>query len=533
MKKGKWFWPSMAVMLFLQLTAVLYFCNLKQGFHYDEYYSYYSSNATNALFMPEEGWKDVDEIRSEFQVSSDESLNYGLVNEMQSLDVHPPLYYFLLHTVCGLSRDVFSKWQGIAINLVFFVLSWWILVKITGIFTENRLVMMAVCLLFGFSPAVYSGVTFIRMYTMLSFECLLFLYIHLKALKEDKFTWKNFYLPVAVVSFLGFYTHYYFAVFLFFLALSVFIYFLTRKGSRGKAFLYAVSTGIGLLAVVMVYPASLRHIFRGYRGTEAMDAFFSFSNIFERLNFFYDLTNEYAFGGTLSFLLIVAVLLLLTVGFLQKRHGRKRIGCHKEMTVTVVTVLGYFLVVAKTALLNAEEAIRYEMPIYGLLILIMILGIYNLLEACLQNEGGKASLKRKRIQNGILIAVLGIVLLGQLLALYHKKVCFLYEDDLENIEWAGVNKDAAVAYIYQPDKSWMIWDESLELMQYDNIYFLSNSVDSVKEDLKLKRAEEIYVYSMRGENSEKVLKMLQKENGKTDSCEKVRELLYCDLYLLR
>ena len=43
----------------------------------------------------------------------------------------------------------------------------------------------------------------------------------------------------------------------------------------------------------------------------------------------------------------------------------------QALMLTVFVTMGYFLVVAKTALLNAEEAIRYEMPIYGLLILAM------------------------------------------------------------------------------------------------------------------------------------------------------------------
>lgn len=40
--------------------------------------------------------------------------------------------------------------------------------------------------------------------------------------------------------------------------------------------------------------------------------------------------------------------------------------------IPAAAVLGYFLVVTKTALLTAEEANRYQIPIYGLILLLMM-----------------------------------------------------------------------------------------------------------------------------------------------------------------
>ena len=41
MKNKKIFLPGMILLLIIQLCAALFFCTQKQGFHYDEYYSYY------------------------------------------------------------------------------------------------------------------------------------------------------------------------------------------------------------------------------------------------------------------------------------------------------------------------------------------------------------------------------------------------------------------------------------------------------------------------------------------------------------
>ena len=58
-------------------------------------------------------------------------------------------------------------------------------------------------------------------------------------------------------------------------------------------------------------------------------------------------------------------------------------------------------------------------------------------------------------------------------------------------------------------------------------------MESVAVDSQLSEADEIYVYAMRGDAAQEMLENLAKVNGKSDSCTKVRELLYCDLYLIK
>lgn len=527
----------MFLLLVIQFLAAFYFCTQKQGYHYDEYYSYYSSNVTYALVPTDMEWKDTAEIRSEFMVLEDAKPGYGMVKLMQSLDVHPPLYYYLLHTVCYLTKGVFSKWQGLSLNLVFFVLSWLTLAAITKEITgNNKKKILAVCALFGFSPAIFSGITFIRMYMMLTFECLLLMYVQVRAIMREKRTFAGFYLPVMLLSFLGFHTHYYFAVFLFFVAASVCLYFFFRKETRKTAFLYATAVLSGMLLSVLAYPACLGHIFRGYRGTEAQDAFFDVGNIGQRLSFFFNLTNEYAFGNMLTLLLLAAILLGVTKKFAINYKGIRLQTESKTEDTTVVrekraialvgiVTVGYFLVVAKTALLNAEEAIRYEMPIYGLLILCMVFVLDSGL-SFFKTE------KNSRVLGGVFVGLIAITLLGEVGELSRGKVCFLYQKDAENVAWAREHASESVAYIYNTTNQWMIWDESEELMQYEEIYFLSSDHESVTADSKLSEADHVYVYKMRGDAADSVFEELVKENGGFARIKKIRELLYCDLYEL-
>lgn len=527
MKNKKIFLPCMILLLVIQLCVAFYFCVQKQGFHYDEYYSYYSSNVTGGLHPTDMEWKDTDEIRSEFMALPGEGLAYGTVKLMQSWDVHPPLYYYVLRTVCVLTSGVFSKWQGLSINLLFFVFSWIVLALITKELTGNDKKKIAlVCALFGFSPAIFSGITFIRMYMMLTFACLLILYVHIRAIMRGKLSLGGVYVPVILLSFAGFQIHYYFAVFLFFLAASVSLYLFFHKNTRKTAFVYAAAVILGMLLSVAAYPACISHIFRGYRGTEAQDAFFDMHNIGQRLNFFFDLTDEYVFGGMLVILVLVMILLGLTWKVKNSKQNKEQWSPQKKaIMLTLAVTMGYFLVVAKTALLNAEEAIRYEMPIYGLLILLVVL--------CLDRQAEVFTTdKNRKWMQGAFLFLMGLTLAGQLYGLIQGKVCFLYPQDTQNVAWAEENHDKDVVYIYSPVNQWMIWDDSEELMQYEQIYFISSTQENVVSDKRLSETHHVYVYKMRGEEADAVFEKIIGQNGGFRDIKLIRELLYCDLYEL-
>ena len=107
----------------LSLAVNLYYCFQKAGFHEDEYYTYFSSNRSIGLYQPDREWQDDLTILTEFTVKPGERFNYGLVKLVQSWDVHPPLYYYIFHTVCSFFPLEFTKWSGLITNLIAFLLS--------------------------------------------------------------------------------------------------------------------------------------------------------------------------------------------------------------------------------------------------------------------------------------------------------------------------------------------------------------------------------------------------------------------------
>lgn len=542
-KENKKWIGLMTLIMMLQLVVASYFCMQKQGFHYDEYYSYYSSNATYGLAPTNREWKEVEQIRSEFMVREGEGFNYGLVKIMQSYDVHPPLYYMILHTICSFFPGIFSKWFGLGLNLVLFAICFALMAYLSyHVFHKKKEPALVTCLLFGTQVGVLSGITFIRMYMLLTMWCLLAMIWHIPTWQgKMKLTVRNGIALWALVT-LGFLTHYYFAVFLFFLAAYTCLYnWLVKKDFRGSV-IYGVVVCSGMVTAVLYYPSCLSHIFRGYRGTEATGAFFDLGNTVFRVKFFTDLMNQSVFGGTLWILLIVVVLLFVTVRC--KRKNKKKLwnviqeqeGIFHILFVT----LGYFLVVAKTALLNAEEANRYELPIYGFCMLLMVAAVYYLLQElklCIENKlsGEKKQCEDNKVRVltfAIAGVCFGLVFAAQVVALFQGKVQFLYQKDATNIAWAKEHKDSAVVFLYNPNNVWMIWDESEELMQYDRIYFASLTDESPLEDIELREADEVYVYTARMDQAEGLMDDLMDKNPKLEAREMIRELLYFDLYHL-
>lgn len=549
-KKGKLF-LILGILLMLQVIAAFCFCMKKTGFHYDEYYSYYSSNVTWGLVPTDREWKDGSEIKNEFAVLPQERFQYPTVIRMQTYDVHPPFYYILLHTVCSLTPGVFSKWAGLALNLLFFVGSWFLLAglawQLAGKAENGKpafrwAAVFFTCLLYGFNPAVFSGIMLMRMYMLLGFLMLLLTWLHVRALEERR-RGRKFWLPVIITIYLGFLTHYYFAVYLFFLAAAMECYLLFEKaegrtwGQKWKdCILYGSAVVGAMLLAVVGYPACLGHIFRGYRGTEAMGAFFDLGNTLGRLRFFTGLLNEYAFGSTLPFLLLGILLLSLTALALQRtrkgvKAGQSFVERYRTILIPAVAAVGYFAVVTKTALLTAEEANRYQIPIYGLIwVLTVVLLALLVQKICALAAAGKSG---KKIMKTGLIGLGAMLLLpaaGEIYGLAQNKVLFLYEEDADHIAFARQNHEVPVIYFYNGNLTWMIWDDSLELMQYDKIYFVNMADLSPLEDEEISAADRVFVYIARNESAQEALRAAEACMGDGAKAEYLRELLYCDLY---
>ena len=520
------------ITIVLQLAVALCFCMQKQGFHYDENYSYYSSNVTYGLNPPDGDWLSGSTIAEEFCITPGMGFNFPLVAQMQSFDVHPPVYYFLLNIICSLSSGIFSKWQGLSLNLIFFVISELLIIAIADkVGNKNKAITWFSLALFGFSPAIISGITFIRMYMLLTSECMALILLHMNMLTDIKNSsslsrFAKYLIQIAVTVYIGFLTHYYFAVFAFFVSAFTTLYLFFSKNTRKTSYIYAITVIAGLLSAVLSYPASLRHIFRGYRGTEAMGAFFDMNNLSDRMGLFVGLIDDYVLNRTFYILLLIILL-----AYVQVRFMNKRVSPNLCFGLSFITAVGYFAIVMKTALMNYEEAVRYEMPIYGLLIILIVVSLYSLItNTSPVTEGDSRGGQVQRLLVGVILA---ITLVMQFKGLYDGKVLFLYPEEKSEKEFATEHKDDVIIYVYDNDNKWKMWDNAHELEQYNRIYCIEMNHEGGIDNRELLEAKHAYAYVMRYDAGKQLIHRFITDNPNLHTAVLIEERGFADIYELR
>ena len=520
------------ITIVLQLAVALCFCMQKQGFHYDENYSYYSSNVTYGLNPPDGDWLSGSTISEEFCITPGKGFNFPLVAQMQSFDVHPPVYYFLLNIICSLSSGIFSKWQGLILNLIFFVISELLIIAIANkVGNNNKAITWFSLALFGFSPAIISGITFIRMYMLLTSECMALILLHMNMLTDIKNNsslsrFVKYLIQIAVTVYIGFLTHYYFAVFAFFVAAFTTLYLFFSKSTRKTSYIYAITVIAGLLSAVLSYPASLRHIFRGYRGTEAMGAFFDMNNLSDRMGLFVGLIDDYVLNRTFYILLLIILL-----AYVQVRFMNKRVSPNLCFGLSFITAVGYFAIVMKTALMNYEEAVRYEMPIYGLLIILIVVSLYSLItNTSPVTEGDSRGGQVQRLLVGVILA---ITLVMQFKGLYDGKVLFLYPEEKSEKEFATEHKDDVIIYVYDNDNKWKMWDNAHELEQYNRLYCIEMNHEGGIDNRELLEAKHAYAYVMRYDAGKQLIHRFITDNPNLHTAVLIEERGFADIYELR
>lgn len=490
------------------MIAAVVCCSRKMGMHEDEFYSYYSSNRTYGLTA--EGTVSRDMIMDELTVRSGEGFNFALVKEVQSWDVHPPLYYFILHFVCSLTPGIFSMWQGLIINLICLFISLLLMKRIGNLLlggsgdsasvtpdTQQKkpgeVLIDLTILAWGISAATLTGVVFIRMYMLLTVWILAVTLLHLK--KNENV---SFWVILGAVTFCGFMTHYYFFIWLFFLAVAWNIREIAVTKSIRTTLCYGLTMIVSFGLCYIFYPVFPAQMFRGQRGAQATGNFLDPGNTWERITFFAKKINRIGFGGILWVLAgLTVIMYLLNAGGrrgLRRKEARRSANdprgsvSFSDTGVLMCALIGYFPVVSKTALMLGDSSIRYVMPVLGILYLCLAAGISA-------GTCGIAETLTHDADRGVRYGVIAACVIMSVLAVFdlvsdlHGNVSFLYPEKREHMEILSRYPDADVVYAYPPGQSWVIWADMTELLMFDEIY----CIPSDEPDTGYDRPAVVYV----------------------------------------
>jgi len=514
------------IIVLLSSILAFYYISEKEGFHEDEIFSYGSSNyrydniyksfgpsaadldyfhnhilnltfpnnfteSINFLNNKEEYqnefnetltkeipiWKTKEDLLEYLTIKKTDIWNYFSVWINQTIDVHPPLFYFAVHFISSFSMNHFSKYSIFIVNFIFFLLTLLGIYKIVKKLTNQKWANLAI-FFYGTSIGAMNTVLFQRMYMMLTAFFIWYLYYSIKFLKE-KFTKKDKIL-YSFIIFSGFLTQYYFCIYcvLIFIMMS---YFLMKEKNLKKLktifFLHLIPALLGIL----LFPASISHIFFSYRGIGSTS---NKSKTFPSMLFYFIKNMGSSIGLSFISLFILLVFLIIL--------GRRKKENQKLFWLLLLPIIIFLFMMAKLSpFLGENYTSRYIMPLFPIFILVII---YTL------NTINK--------QNIFKISSIFIIFLS-IFQIFHLKPVYLFSDYKEAISISLENQDKYFMYIF--DNYFTHLKDLPEMLNYKRHKIINHNIYDftlLKEDEELMKQGEFILCIKSWINEKEILEKI-------------------------
>ena len=380
-------WIIFAILL-INVCLVEYYFSLRTDFHVDEYFTVGHSNSTQGAYLI----KGINSISAENNISTfsvpicfsgDYARNYTSVKEGKGFNyhnivknlkqsVHPPLYYFLTHTMYSFFPKDFDKWMNFPINIAFFILTFLVVYALARDIFKDEFMSCLTVILFGFCLATLNMAVFIRSYIMQMFIGSVLFYCHYKLLQQDKVR-NSTLLQIFLFSYLGFLTHFYFLVFSFMLSAVTCCYFLLRR-QRRDLFIYAGGMLFSVVLFFVTYPSAFHLLFYSSRGSQAQGInFYSYDLYYNALSKAVEFIVEYIFAfNSLDLVLFLWIIFFgISIIFLQKK--KEKISREvKFLTICCVLFL------AAIAVVSPHMGVYYDRYFATIVPVICVLVVYYL-----------------------------------------------------------------------------------------------------------------------------------------------------------
>lgn len=364
------------LVLIAVMTVTMYWCVEKSDMFIDEIATYGLSNSYYAPFIQYIPEDDIlnnkvltqEQLHDFLTVSPEDAFQYDSVYYNQTQDTQPPLYYFLLHTVCSVFQESYSKWIGLAINLVLYFFTIIILYQIGQSILDSKKYAALAALLYGLSYGGLSTVLMIRMYILLTFLTTCYTYFWIKLYQGCQKKW--YYAAIGLLIFLGMFTQYFFVMFAFF---SSAVYCLRELWyKRFKNFiLYSVYAFGGILLFYFFYPCVIDQLFADklVSGKTAVGNMLDIRGMLLSIySFIMQILASYKAG-----LLMLAIALCLGIVFRKKFLTVYFSKFDIKDSSEIAIIIALSLAVLVTAVASPVTALRY---VYNMLPLVAVIFVY-------------------------------------------------------------------------------------------------------------------------------------------------------------
>lgn len=310
-------------------------------------------------------------------IENQEKFNYDFNYVLKYDDIHPPLFYWVLHPLQVLfTEGTPSWWPGIILNLFCFVGISIVLFLLSTLIIENKWLALWPVAFFAFSPAMVSVDMLVRMYSLYGLWVVLITYYSVKMLKSHHPSYL-FYVQMGTVYLLGALTHYYFICFSAFLFMGS-CYLLVKQKSYKKLKAHVLTASLSGCLYLLIWPVAFRQVFCS-KLAATIQNYFGFAST--SYDLFYML-NYQVFGGLLG---IVCVALLIL--FATQKHNIKPILKQADFHIYwflmfIVMVLMFLFIFYTQPFSISAGAVRYFYPVNILLLFLLLLLLAKLLFVC-------------------------------------------------------------------------------------------------------------------------------------------------------
>lgn len=454
------------------IVLMIIVISLKSNYYVDEIYSYGLSNYTgdgiNITFEYDKTYTPGASVFQDYmEVQPGERFDYSSVWTNQKNDVHPPLYYAILHTICSVFPNTFSKWYAGTINMVSALLVLFVMRKLIQLLTDSKYILTIMSFSFVALTGILLAVSYFRMYVMAMLWVTLLTYLFAKQV-DEKQNFK-FYGCIYFVTVAGALTHYYVIVYAFLVSCVYGSYLLWNKRIK-ETLLFCVTMALAAGTSIAAFPAMIEHMFFGYRGTEAIDNLIEgrAGGYWESLKTFFSLVNQQVFGNLLGYILIILVT-LTAVRYFRNDLGAEgefvpedgiSLGMERKTIVRYALLLipcfFYFMLVSKMSFVTAD---RYIVPVYAVSFAGVLCISYKILGYFLKD---KAFI--------IVSIVISALMIGG--SYTSSGWLYLYRDSRPFLAEAKARSNYDCICVFEGD-SWLLLPEFAEYSNYKSITFIT------------------------------------------------------------
>lgn len=483
----------------LQSVYIVYWGNQKINLYVDEYFTYDLSNNIDAFPSYTDGEKYSGfDCFQEYLMPSDDSerFNYKMVYHNQATDVHPPLYYFFIHTICSLAPEQFSMWYGIGFNIFCIIIMNFLIYGISYTITKDRKIAFLIAIINGTSIMTINTALYIRMYALKTVFILALSWLYCWYYNKNKD--KRFWILTYILTICCVMTHYYTLIFLFFLNLFYGVKLLMEKNKKEFANL-CIDYALAGVTCIGLFPPMIKHIFSGYRGREAMKNMLVGDSFFQKVLDLVKIIDEQLFYGCT---ILVSTLAILFIAIeIKKNYFDKKfilLSVLKSQKVCLLfSAICYIMVIAKIA---PYQVNRYIMAISWIFLVLFMCELCSCLHYVLEKI--KVNIRAIPIIVCILIFVGNIAFIRS-----PSQLSETYTNTKEYLDIADQYSDQSVIYVY--DDAWKTMYHINELEKYKDFMFIKS--DAV-EEIKMNDLQSAVIYTCVGVDDAAVMDKILSNN---------------------